>query len=133
MHYFVLTETYIYIFWFAVYYCGVSFPTSVCTCNMHFIAYFSLANVFTHYILQCLARLKEEFLMVKGQGGSSPDVSTLSLPMERSSTASQTDLRGEVQQTFNLQQGVIKNVFLLIVYSLAFFFCLSRKMKFLYQ
>ncbi|XP_064608638.1 protein WWC2-like isoform X2 [Liolophura sinensis] len=46
-------------------------------------------------LMQCLARLKEEFLMVKGQGGSSPDVSTLSLPMERSSTASQTDLRGE--------------------------------------
>ncbi|ESO90612.1 hypothetical protein LOTGIDRAFT_163812 [Lottia gigantea] len=41
-----------------------------------------------------LARLKEEFLLSR-YGGSSPDVSTLSLNQDRSTTASQTDLRGE--------------------------------------
>ncbi|XP_067663170.1 protein WWC2-like isoform X2 [Haliotis asinina] len=46
-------------------------------------------------LMQSLARLKEEFMLGKN-GGSSPDVSTLSLALaERSSTASQTDLRGE--------------------------------------
>jgi hypothetical protein len=41
-----------------------------------------------------LAKLKEEFLGHKN-GGSSPDVSTLSIP-HMSNMASQTDLRGEV-------------------------------------
>lgn len=45
-------------------------------------------------LLQSLSRLKDEFLMNK-HGGSSPDVSTLSIPL-KSSTASQTDLRGEL-------------------------------------
>ncbi|XP_062572107.1 protein WWC2-like isoform X1 [Saccostrea cucullata] len=44
-------------------------------------------------LMQSLSRLKDEFLMNK-HGGSSPDVSTLSIPL-KSSTASQTDLRGE--------------------------------------
>ena len=48
-----------------------------------------------YYYLQSLARLKEEFLKTK-IGGSSPDVSTLSIPQEKLTTASQTDLRGEV-------------------------------------
>ena len=46
-------------------------------------------------MFQSLARLKEEFLKTK-IGGSSPDVSTLSIPQEKLTTASQTDLRGEV-------------------------------------
>ncbi len=50
-------------------------------------------------MLQSVARLKDEFLRTKLQGGSSPDVSTLSLPHERLSTASQTDLSGEVMYT----------------------------------
>lgn len=45
-------------------------------------------------LMQSLARLKEEFLKTK-IGGSSPDVSTLSIPQEKLTTASQTDLRGE--------------------------------------
>ncbi|XP_048775157.1 protein WWC2-like isoform X3 [Ostrea edulis] len=45
-------------------------------------------------LMQSISRLKEEFLMSK-HGGSSPDVSTLSIPL-KSSTASQTDLRGEL-------------------------------------
>nr|XP_022328024.1 protein WWC2-like isoform X2 [Crassostrea virginica] len=45
-------------------------------------------------LMQSLSRLKDEFLMNK-HGGSSPDVSTLSIPL-KSSTASQTDLRGEL-------------------------------------
>ncbi|VDI70705.1 protein KIBRA [Mytilus galloprovincialis] len=45
-------------------------------------------------LMQSLAKLKEEFLGHKN-GGSSPDVSTLSIP-HMSNTASQTDLRGEV-------------------------------------
>ncbi|WAQ99375.1 KIBRA-like protein [Mya arenaria] len=40
-----------------------------------------------------LARLKEDFMHGK-VGGSSPDVSTLCIPQEKSTTASQTDLRG---------------------------------------
>ncbi|KAK3580455.1 hypothetical protein CHS0354_035497, partial [Potamilus streckersoni] len=45
-------------------------------------------------LMQSLARLKEDFLANKN-GGSSPDVSRLSLLHEKSTTASQTDLRGE--------------------------------------
>ncbi|KAK6172410.1 hypothetical protein SNE40_016065 [Patella caerulea] len=45
-------------------------------------------------LMQTLARLKEEFLLSR-YGGSSPDVSTLSLNQDSSTTASQTDLRGE--------------------------------------
>ncbi|XP_053398838.1 protein KIBRA-like isoform X2 [Mercenaria mercenaria] len=45
-------------------------------------------------LMKALARLKEDFLRTK-IGGSSPDVSTLSLSLEKSTTASQTDLRGE--------------------------------------
>lgn len=45
-------------------------------------------------LMQSLAKLKEEFLGHKN-GGSSPDVSTLSIP-HMSNMASQTDLRGEV-------------------------------------
>ncbi|XP_041357146.1 protein WWC2-like [Gigantopelta aegis] len=45
-------------------------------------------------LMQSLARLKEEFMFSKN-GGSSPDVSTLSLTHEKSSTESQTDLIGE--------------------------------------
>lgn len=48
-------------------------------------------------LLQSLARLKEDFLRTK-IGGSSPDVSTMSIPQEKSTTASQTDLRGEVSE-----------------------------------
>ncbi|ESO90610.1 hypothetical protein LOTGIDRAFT_178825 [Lottia gigantea] len=51
-------------------------------------------------LMQTLARLKEEFLLSR-YGGSSPDVSTLSLNQDRSTTASQTDLRGE----FGLSQS----------------------------
>lgn len=47
------------------------------------------------YLFQSVARLKEDFLQRK-IGGSSPDVSTLCIPQEKSTTASQTDLRGEV-------------------------------------
>ncbi|XP_076467518.1 protein WWC2-like isoform X2 [Babylonia areolata] len=45
-------------------------------------------------LVQSLARLKEDFLLSK-TGGSSPDVSTLSLAHDRHETASQTDLRGD--------------------------------------
>ncbi|XP_052793910.1 protein WWC2-like isoform X2 [Mya arenaria] len=44
-------------------------------------------------LMQSLARLKEDFMHGK-VGGSSPDVSTLCIPQEKSTTASQTDLRG---------------------------------------
>lgn len=47
-----------------------------------------------HELMKSLARLKEDFLKTK-IGGSSPDVSTMSLSQEKSTTASQTDLRGE--------------------------------------
>jgi hypothetical protein len=40
--------------------------------------------------------LKEDFLLSK-TGGSSPDVSTLSLAHEKNETASQTDLQGDVR------------------------------------
>ncbi|XP_033744026.1 protein WWC2-like isoform X2 [Pecten maximus] len=45
-------------------------------------------------LIASLARLKDDFLLSKN-GGSSPDVSTLSIPL-KSNTASQTDLRGEL-------------------------------------
>ncbi|KAK3100597.1 hypothetical protein FSP39_022334 [Pinctada imbricata] len=45
-------------------------------------------------LMQTLSRLKDDFLFNKN-GGSSPDVSTLSIP-HKYSTASQTDLRGEL-------------------------------------
>ncbi|OWF46020.1 protein KIBRA-like isoform X2 [Mizuhopecten yessoensis] len=45
-------------------------------------------------LIASLARLKDDFLTSKN-GGSSPDVSTLSIPL-KSNTASQTDLRGEL-------------------------------------
>ena len=50
-----------------------------------------------------LARLKDEFPINKLQGGSSPDVSTLSIPnlQERLEAASQTDLSGDVRKTVN--------------------------------
>lgn len=51
-------------------------------------------------LVQSLARLKEDFLLSK-TGGSSPDVSTLSLALDRLETASQTDLRGD----FGLNQS----------------------------
>ncbi|KAK7474264.1 hypothetical protein BaRGS_00034507 [Batillaria attramentaria] len=51
-------------------------------------------------LVQSLARLKEDFLQSK-TGGSSPDVSTLSLAHDRHETASQTDLRGD----FGLNQS----------------------------
>ena len=55
-------------------------------------------------MFQSLARLKDDFCKTK-IGGSSPDVSTLSLLQEKSTTASQTDLRGEVN---NLLHKTIK-------------------------
>ncbi|XP_060062647.1 protein WWC2-like isoform X2 [Ylistrum balloti] len=45
-------------------------------------------------LIASLARLKDDFLTSKNSG-SSPDVSTLSIPL-KSNTASQTDLRGEL-------------------------------------
>ena len=50
-----------------------------------------------------LARLKDEFPINKLQGGSSPDVSTLSIPnlQERLEAASQTDLSGDVRKTIS--------------------------------
>ncbi|XP_070197385.1 protein WWC2-like isoform X2 [Littorina saxatilis] len=51
-------------------------------------------------LVQSLARLKEDFLLSK-TGGSSPDVSTLSLAHDRHEIASQTDLRGD----FGLNQS----------------------------
>lgn len=57
--------------------------------------------------LQSVARLKEEFSLHKPHEGSSPDVSTLSLPQETFSTASQTDLSGEVI----INPSYIKNVY----------------------
>ncbi|KAL4231016.1 regulation of hippo signaling [Mactra antiquata] len=51
-------------------------------------------------LMQSLAKLKEDFLRTK-IGGSSPDVSTLCIPHEKSTTASQTDLRGEFGMTSN--------------------------------
>ena len=52
-------------------------------------------------LLQSLARLKEEFMFSKN-GGSSPDVSTLSLSHEKASTESQTDLIGDVSNRLRL-------------------------------
>lgn len=46
--------------------------------------------------VQSVARLKEDVLRTGLRTGSSPDVSTLLLPQERTNTASQTDLSGEV-------------------------------------
>lgn len=76
-----------------------------CSCNYHFLVRFFFRNKCIFLLCRCdqhmififfqsLSRLKDEFLMNK-HGGSSPDVSTLSIPL-KSSTASQTDLRGEV-------------------------------------
>ncbi|KAH3834003.1 protein KIBRA-like isoform X2 [Dreissena polymorpha] len=45
-------------------------------------------------LMQSLALLKEDFTYGK-VGGSSPDVSMMCIPLEKSTTASQTDLRGE--------------------------------------
>lgn len=55
----------------------------------------------TYYwaLLQHLVNLRDEFLMQKLQNESSPDVSTLSIPREKLSTASQTDLSGDVSFT----------------------------------
>lgn len=47
-------------------------------------------------LMQSLARLKDDLTRLQSSG-SSPDVSTLSLPMEHLSQASQTDLSGEVR------------------------------------
>ncbi|XP_074650621.1 protein KIBRA-like [Tubulanus polymorphus] len=46
-------------------------------------------------LMHSLAKLKDDILMNKLQSGSSPDVSTLSLPCEKSNMASQTDLSGD--------------------------------------
>ena len=47
-------------------------------------------------LMQSLTRLKDEVLGGRLHTGSSPDVSTLSLPNEQLNTASQTDITGEV-------------------------------------
>lgn len=62
----------------------------------------SCFNIF----FQSLAKLKEEFLGHKN-GGSSPDVSTLSIP-HMSNTASQTDLRGEVRTRNESKEGALR-------------------------
>src|SRR5271170_6176513 len=49
-------------------------------------------------LMQILARHKEDLTRLQ-TAESSPDVSTLSIPMEKFSTASQTDLSGEVSDS----------------------------------
>ena len=51
-------------------------------------------------LLGSLARLKDELTRLQPSDGSSPDISTFSLPTEKLSTASQTDLSGEVSINF---------------------------------
>ena len=50
-------------------------------------------------LIHSLARLKDDLTRIQAQD-SSPDVSTLSLVQEKLSTASQTDLSGEVNMLF---------------------------------
>lgn len=54
-------------------------------------------------------------------GGSSPDVSTLSIPL-KSSTASQTDLRGEVSNLSIPPSHVLQQYYLLFNFIFFIFF-----------
>lgn len=47
-------------------------------------------------LMQSLAKLKDDLTRLQLCSDSSPDISTLSLPLDKLSTASQTDLSGEL-------------------------------------
>jgi hypothetical protein len=72
----------------------------------YYFSYQAIVNSWICYFIwfQSLAKLKEEFLGHKN-GGSSPDVSTLSIP-HMSNMASQTDLRGEVIISWITYSGI---------------------------
>jgi len=71
-------------------------------------------------LMQSLAKLKDDLTRLQ-LCESSPDVSTLSLPQEKLSTASQTDLSGEVSLICTKICILCTHVFYVIKYNVKYF------------